>query len=210
MTPTFNPKTKLLLLATISLFLIAGLATSANAAAFNCSDARQSTELLICRSPELGKIDELNSYVFYKVRNALPQSQLHSFNVAQRAWIAERNYCGYDEDCVKASYHLHIVDLCARATELGLDTCADDNAAPAVAAVPTGKCKVTDPSSTALNYRSSPNGTKIGTLPNGLTVEAIELDKDSNGMPWMKIKNSYSGETLGWVWREFVSCWSGE
>jgi hypothetical protein len=44
-------------------------------AAFNCSAARQSTELLICRSPELGKIDELNSYVFYKVRNALPQSR---------------------------------------------------------------------------------------------------------------------------------------
>src|SRR5690349_19174707 len=81
---------------------------------------------------------------------------------AQRAWIAERNYCGYNEDCVKASYHRHIVDLCARATELGLDTCADaDNAAHAVAAVPTGKCKVTDPSSTALTIDPAQTAQKL-------------------------------------------------
>jgi hypothetical protein len=68
------------------------------------------------------------------------------------------------------------------------------------------KCKVTDPTGTPLNVRSKPNGKIIGTLPNGSYISVVEYAADTNGKPWMKVVDHKTGAPIGWVFREFVSC----
>jgi len=70
-------------------------------------------------------------------------------------------------------------------------------------------CKVTDPTGTPLNVRTSPNGKKIGTLPNGKEVYIENIRYDEKGRPWARVGSYVSGEykIYGWVFREFISCY---
>jgi hypothetical protein len=68
------------------------------------------------------------------------------------------------------------------------------------------RCKVTDPTGTPLNVRAKPNGKIIGTLANGTLVAVVEYGSDDNGKPWVRVEKYKTGEPIGWVFREFVSC----
>jgi len=68
------------------------------------------------------------------------------------------------------------------------------------------RCKVTDPTGTPLNVRASPNGKIIGTLPNGAFVTIVELKTAANGKPWAKVQHYSTNQPIGWVFREFASC----
>ena len=68
------------------------------------------------------------------------------------------------------------------------------------------RCKVTDPTGTPLNVRVKPNGTIIGTLANGTFVSILEYAPDANGKPWVKVAHAETRKPIGWVFREFVSC----
>jgi hypothetical protein len=69
------------------------------------------------------------------------------------------------------------------------------------------RCKVTDPTGTPLNVRSAPNGKVIGTLGNGVLVSVIEYKDDANGKPWVDVADYKTKKPIGWVFREFVSCY---
>ena len=68
------------------------------------------------------------------------------------------------------------------------------------------RCKVTDPTGTPLNVRASPNGRITGTLANGTTVAIVESKTAANGKPWVKVEAYDIQKPIGWVFREFVSC----
>ncbi|MGI0482037.1 SH3 domain-containing protein [Geminocystis sp. CENA526] len=70
-------------------------------------------------------------------------------------------------------------------------------------------CKVTDPTGTPLNVRTSPNGKKIGILTNGKEVYIDNIRYDEKGRPWARVGSYVSGEykIYGWVFREFISCY---
>jgi hypothetical protein len=68
------------------------------------------------------------------------------------------------------------------------------------------RCKVTDPTGTPLNVRAQPNGKIIGTLANGTLVAILEYAPDDNGKPWAKVAHHETKRPIGWVFREFVSC----
>ena len=71
-------------------------------------------------------------------------------------------------------------------------------------------CVVTDPTGTPLNVRATPNGKIVRTLKNGARVYFLDVAADEKGRPWAKIgvlKNSTTITILGWVIREFVSCY---
>jgi hypothetical protein len=68
------------------------------------------------------------------------------------------------------------------------------------------RCKVTDPTGTPLNVRDSPNGKITGTLANGSLVGIVEYKDAANGKPWVKIVDHKTKTPIGWVFREFVSC----
>lgn len=76
-----------------------------------------------------------------------------------------------------------------------------------VAAAAEGdRCKVTDPTGTPLNVRESPNGKIVGTLANGTVVAIVEYKDAANGKPWAKVQHYETKKPIGWVFREFVSC----
>ena len=68
------------------------------------------------------------------------------------------------------------------------------------------RCKVSDPTGTPLNVRESPNGKIVGTLANGSLVAILASQNAANGKPWVKIVDHTTKKPIGWVFREFVSC----
>jgi hypothetical protein len=68
-------------------------------------------------------------------------------------------------------------------------------------------CTVTDPTGTPLNVRDGPNGTITGTLSNGAAVTIAESKVADNGKPWVKVVDAETVRPIGWVFREFVSCY---
>lgn len=68
------------------------------------------------------------------------------------------------------------------------------------------RCKVTDPTGTPLNVRESPNGKIVGTLANGSLVAIVASQNAANGKAWVKIVDHTTKKPIGWVFREFVSC----
>lgn len=69
------------------------------------------------------------------------------------------------------------------------------------------RCRVSDPTGTPLNIRATPNGPVTGALPNGVIVNRAEQVQDGRGRAWVFIHNRQTGAPIGWVFREFVSCW---
>jgi hypothetical protein len=75
-------------------------------------------------------------------------------------------------------------------------------AAPALAG---DRCKITDPTGTPLNIRDQKKNI-IGTIENGRIVFVQRYGEDSDGKPWAYV-TSQGGKRLGWVYREFISCY---
>jgi Bacterial SH3 domain len=46
-------------------------------------------------------------------------------------------------------------------------------------------CRVNDPTPTPLNVRSSPNGSVVGTLENGMLVTVLDRTADRRGQTWV-------------------------
>lgn len=68
-------------------------------------------------------------------------------------------------------------------------------------------CKVTDPTGTPLNVRATPNGKVIGKVKNNTVVYVSKYDYDNKGRPWALIFNAKNDKYIGWVYREFISCY---
>lgn len=70
-------------------------------------------------------------------------------------------------------------------------------------------CKVTDPTGTPLNVRATPNGRVVGIVRNEAEVYIEEIANDDKGRPWARIstKSNSKKRVLGWVIREFISCY---
>lgn len=69
------------------------------------------------------------------------------------------------------------------------------------------RCAVTDPTGTPLNIRETPNGEIIGRVSNGAGVRVVNSSFDERGRPWVLIRPRGSSQVVGWVYREFVSCY---
>ncbi|MEN5082725.1 SH3 domain-containing protein [Bosea sp. TWI1241] len=77
-------------------------------------------------------------------------------------------------------------------------------ASPALA---QNRCAVTDPTGTPLNIRETPNGDIIGRVRNGAGVRVVNSGHDERGRPWVLISPRGSAHIVGWVYREFISCY---
>ncbi len=82
------------------------------------------------------------------------------------------------------------------------------NSSPALAQ--SGEtCRVTDPTGSLLNIRLTPNGKIIAKIRNRTTVYPQSYARADNGKTWALISMKRNGNqvVLGWVLREFVSCY---
>ena len=72
------------------------------------------------------------------------------------------------------------------------------------------RCEVTDPTGTPLNVRAKPNGRKLTSFPNGLLLSVIRTAPDNKGRPWALVRSLQSGAVEGWVFKEYITCYSVE
>jgi Bacterial SH3 domain len=77
---------------------------------------------------------------------------------------------------------------------------------PGEAAPAGNRCRVMDPTSTPLNVRTYPNGRIVGAVANGVLVTVLDRSADKAGKQWVYIAEYSSGKSIGWVFREFISC----
>ena len=68
------------------------------------------------------------------------------------------------------------------------------------------RCRVTDPTNTPLNVRTLPNGRIVSSLQNGGLVAILDMSTDRSGKAWAYVGDYPGNEPIGWVYREFLSC----
>jgi len=91
---------------------IALLATSANAAGFDCRYAHAGAEATICKDEGLSKNDDNMASLFYWMRDGIRQPWKGNFITDQRIWIYVRNACGEDTNCLYATYTYRFRQMC--------------------------------------------------------------------------------------------------
>lgn len=67
------------------------------------------------------------------------------------------------------------------------------------------RCRIMDPTGTPLNVRSEPNGPVVATIKNGVLVSVVSQTED-RGKAWVFINDFADNRPIGWVFREFISC----
>ena len=90
------------------------LLTSSHAASFNCKpylDRRACPEVLICSEPTLSTLDEAMAALYQDARSRLDPSMVTGFRDYQREWLAKRDSCGCDYNCLATEYRSQIDGL---------------------------------------------------------------------------------------------------
>jgi uncharacterized protein len=116
-------KAILFLIATVALStaLSTTLATSASAASFNCRYAKSPVEVAICQKPVLESYDEQVSRIFFGLQEDVSPREFRSVKAAQSRFIARRNRCGYNENCIAREHEIRIDALCTFADRRGIN-----------------------------------------------------------------------------------------
>jgi S1-C subfamily serine protease len=68
------------------------------------------------------------------------------------------------------------------------------------------QCRVSDPTSTPLDVRTSPNGRILGTLENGLVLKILDETTDRNGSSWSYVARAEDDMPIGWVYGNYLDC----
>lgn len=68
------------------------------------------------------------------------------------------------------------------------------------------RCRVMDPTGTPLNVRTTPYGRVLDALPNGMLVSVLDETRDRQGKLWVYVASYENDIPLGWVFREYISC----
>jgi uncharacterized protein len=96
--------------AALSAALITSLdAGSASAASFNCRTAALPAERAVCTGPYLSRLDDDLAYWYGKAKlRARYFGQMSWLRSEQRAWLRERNACGWNRACLRSAYEERI------------------------------------------------------------------------------------------------------
>ena len=67
-------------------------------------------------------------------------------------------------------------------------------------------CRVMDPTGTALNVRTTPDGHIVGTLSNGTLVKILDRPSNVRGRTWVYVGRYEDRVPIGWVYLNFLDC----
>lgn len=96
-------------------------AGAADAASFNCAHALLPAEETICGNANLSKLDEKTAGMYFLiVGSSPPQATLTQVKASQSKFIAQRNACGTNVDCLVDAYTSQMMYLKNEKSNLGL------------------------------------------------------------------------------------------
>ncbi len=96
-------------------------ATAAEAASFNCAHAFLPAEETICANTNLGQLDEKTAGMYFLiVGSSPPQDTLNQVKSSQKKFVAQRNACGTDVNCLVDAYTSQMMYLKNVKSNLGL------------------------------------------------------------------------------------------
>lgn len=95
----------------ISLSISFTAVTMADAQSFNCRNATNSDEVLICQDDELSRLDERMAGLYLASRNQAYGYMREALERSQAAWVTARRSCGRDRGCIEQSYRIRIDEL---------------------------------------------------------------------------------------------------
>lgn len=93
------------------------IATTANAASFDCKLAQGKVETMICADSGISKLDEQLDSAYAHIRKTSSDEQAEK--AMQRTWLKERNTC-MDLACLQHAYASRIAELQARLASANL------------------------------------------------------------------------------------------
>ncbi|NKL79092.1 hypothetical protein [Rhizobium leguminosarum] len=88
-----------------------GQLTGVDGPSFSCAAAATSTELSLCRQPELWSKDRAMNSIYMWIRNNVEKSVRKRLLEVQRRWLRDRNDCGGDASCLNAVYDQRLNEL---------------------------------------------------------------------------------------------------
>ncbi|MDR3497525.1 MAG: lysozyme inhibitor LprI family protein [Ancalomicrobiaceae bacterium] len=86
-------------IAVAAVLSLAAVAT-AHAQSFSCRTTNNCTEAVICSDQHLGRLDEKMADRYYKLRRLSDRRDARDLLESQRDWLADRNSCGCNADCL--------------------------------------------------------------------------------------------------------------
>jgi len=101
-------------------FTFAALATvgTSQGASFDCAKASTPTEHAICDNPQLSKLDDQTSGLYYTViSSGEPADKVAAVKAQQEKFLGQRDACGANYDCLIDAYTAQIMFLKAEAAE---------------------------------------------------------------------------------------------
>jgi uncharacterized protein len=109
--------TRSTLFAFASFAVTAVLAGPGQAASFDCAKAATPTEHAICDNPQLSHLDDQMAGMYYTLisNGSLTQAQVNQVKNEQVNWLAKRNACGANYNCLISAYTDQIMYLKATA-----------------------------------------------------------------------------------------------
>ena len=66
---------------------------------------------MICNNEQLAQLDNELSVLYYTIRKSLSGDDQRQFDSAESVWVAERNTCVSDFNCIKKMYRDRIDEL---------------------------------------------------------------------------------------------------
>jgi uncharacterized protein len=106
---------------TVSLAVVCFSAAAAEAASFNCAHAFLPAEETICANANLSKLDEQTAGMYFIiVGSGAPQATVSQVKASQSKFIAQRNACGTNVNCLVDAYTSQMMYLKNEKSNLGL------------------------------------------------------------------------------------------
>lgn len=88
-----------------------GMSIGISGPSYDCAKAATSTERAICGSFELWLEDRALASIYSVLRNVSTSEDRNALAQKQRTWIAERDLCARDVDCISDRYSAWFLDL---------------------------------------------------------------------------------------------------
>jgi len=98
-----------LIAAAVAALLAAPAATGSPS--FDCARAGTPTEHAICAAPILAELDSALAAAYAAARSGVSEARRQEVQATQRAWLAQRDACGGDRDCLERLMRARLVTL---------------------------------------------------------------------------------------------------